>query len=82
MSLLTPIEAPPSLTERAVAELRRDILTARLAPGETVSLARSLHIRDFTTRVHHPGRHVVEIMVNGEKLARAFFNLAPLRTPR
>lgn len=39
MSLLTPIEAPPSLTERAVAELRRDILTARLAPGETVSEA-------------------------------------------
>jgi DNA-binding GntR family transcriptional regulator len=37
MSLLITIEAPPSLTERAVAELRRDILTVRLAPGETVS---------------------------------------------
>ncbi|WP_424813737.1 GntR family transcriptional regulator [Roseococcus sp. YIM B11640] len=39
MSLLTALEAPPSLTERAVAELRRDILAARLAPGETVSEA-------------------------------------------
>jgi len=39
MSLITAIDAPPSLTERAVAELRRDILTARLAPGETVSEA-------------------------------------------
>ncbi|WP_421988931.1 GntR family transcriptional regulator [Roseococcus sp.] len=37
MSLQTTLEAPPSLTERAVAELRRDILSARLAPGETVS---------------------------------------------
>ncbi|MDB5415578.1 MAG: GntR family transcriptional regulator [Rubritepida sp.] len=39
MSLITSIEVPPSLTERAVAGLRRDILTARLAPGETVSEA-------------------------------------------
>jgi DNA-binding GntR family transcriptional regulator len=37
MSLTFPIEALPSLTERAVAALRRDILTTRLAPGETVS---------------------------------------------
>ncbi|WP_206931186.1 GntR family transcriptional regulator [Roseococcus thiosulfatophilus] len=39
MSLLTPIEAPPSLTEQAVAALRRDILSTRLAPGETISEA-------------------------------------------
>jgi len=37
MSLVAPLEVPPSLTERAVAALRRDILTTRLAPGETVS---------------------------------------------
>ncbi|HEY8600894.1 MAG TPA: DNA alkylation repair protein [Thermomicrobiales bacterium] len=47
-----------------------------LAPGETVFLAREQQIRDFTTRVHHPGRHDVEIMVNGERVARAFFDLA------
>ena len=39
MSLTFPIEAPPSLTERAVLALRRDILTTRLAPGKTVSEA-------------------------------------------
>ncbi len=37
MSLLTPIEVPPSLTDQAVAALRRDILTTRLPPGETLS---------------------------------------------
>jgi len=37
MSLVIALEAPPSLTERAVTALRRDILTTRLAPGETVS---------------------------------------------
>lgn len=36
---MTPIEAPPSLTERAADLLRRDILATRLAPGETLSEA-------------------------------------------
>ncbi len=39
MSLLTPIEAPPSLTEQAVHAIRRDILTAKLAPGAALSEA-------------------------------------------
>jgi 3-methyladenine DNA glycosylase AlkC len=47
-----------------------------LLPGETIALARWLNIRDFTTRVHHPGRHDVEIIVNGERLARDFFQLS------
>jgi len=59
-----------------------------LAPGESVTLARTQQIRDFTThvhhprppptsttRVHHPARHDVEIVVNGERLARTFFAL-------
>lgn len=46
-----------------------------LAPGETVSLARSQVFRDFTTRKHHPGRHDIEILVNGESLARDSFEL-------
>jgi 3-methyladenine DNA glycosylase AlkC len=46
-----------------------------LGAGETVVLSRSQQIRDFTTRVHHPGRHEVEIMVNGERLAKDFFEL-------
>ena len=46
-----------------------------LNAGETLSLARSQVIRDFTTRLHHPGRHEVEILVNGQSLARDFFDL-------
>lgn len=39
MSQVTAFEAPPSLTERAVSALRRDILATRLAPGEVISEA-------------------------------------------
>lgn len=44
-------------------------------PKDTVTITRSQEIRDFTTRVHHAGRHEVELMVNGEILARSFFDL-------
>jgi DNA-binding GntR family transcriptional regulator len=37
MSVLLPIDVPPSLTEQAVAALRREILTTRLMPGEALS---------------------------------------------
>lgn len=47
-----------------------------LAPGEKLRLARSQQIRDFTTRTHHPGLHVVEVAINGERLAEGKFVLA------
>lgn len=47
-----------------------------LNAGESFQISREQSIRDFTTRVHYPGRHEVEIMVNGEILARGFFHLA------
>ncbi|MBR0671911.1 GntR family transcriptional regulator [Neoroseomonas soli] len=37
MSHLRPVDGPPLLTDQATGILRRDILTTRLAPGETVS---------------------------------------------
>ena len=46
-----------------------------LEAGASVSITHRQSIRNFTTRVHHAGRHVVEIAVNGEKLAKAFFDL-------
>jgi 3-methyladenine DNA glycosylase AlkC len=46
-----------------------------LPPGVSVCITRSQIIRDFTTRVHYPGRHAVEIMVNGRTLAGAAFEL-------
>lgn len=47
-----------------------------LAPGETLALAKTQVFRDLTTRTHHPGRHDVEILVNGESLARESFELS------
>lgn len=47
-----------------------------LDPGATVTIARDQQIRDFSTRVHHPGRHRVEIAVNGERLGETFFELS------
>lgn len=47
-----------------------------MAPGETMKLSRSQSIQDFTTRVHHPGKHLVEIQINGELQAKAWFNLS------
>lgn len=46
-----------------------------LAPRETVKLTRSQVIRDFTTRVHYPGRHLVEVAFNGARLASDAFVL-------
>ncbi len=46
-----------------------------LAAGESVTLAKSQRFQDFTTREHHAGRHEVELMVNGEVLARGAFDL-------
>ncbi|MDO9363906.1 MAG: DNA alkylation repair protein [Sphingopyxis sp.] len=48
-----------------------------LAGGETVSLAISQTIRDFTTRRHHPGRHEVELIINGQTVATSAFDLLP-----
>jgi 3-methyladenine DNA glycosylase AlkC len=53
-----------------------------LAGGETLELSKRQPIRDFTTRKHHPGRHRVEVSVNGERLADAAFVLAPQRADR
>ena len=46
-----------------------------LAAGESASLTRRQIIRDFTTRVHFPGRYEVVIHINGEPLARTHFDL-------
>lgn len=47
-----------------------------LAPRAAIALSRTQSIRDFTTRTHHPGRHDVDVVVNGACLGRAYFDLA------
>lgn len=49
--------------------------TFSLGAGETVDLNIRQTIRDFSTRRHHPGEHGVELIVNGQTVARAAFTL-------
>lgn len=46
-----------------------------LAPHAGAELTITRPIRNFTTRIHYPGRHVVELVVNGEVLGEAAFEL-------
>ncbi|APZ98694.1 DNA alkylation repair protein [Sphingopyxis sp. QXT-31] len=48
-----------------------------LAAGETAALSIRQTIRDFSTRRHHPGRHRIELIVNGEAMAETAFDLLP-----
>ncbi|MBC3376511.1 DNA alkylation repair protein [Pseudomonas sp. SWRI92] len=41
------------------------------------SLSRSQHIRELTTRRHYAGRHAVHLLVNGERLGSAAFEILP-----
>lgn len=51
--------------------------TFELAAGDAITLGISQTIRDFTTRRHHPGRHRVELIVNGQTMAEAAFEILP-----
>ena len=53
-----------------------------LAPGETRSLQRQHAVRPITTRSYHAGRHAVDLLINGQTVATAAFDLALLPKPR
>ncbi|WP_326544069.1 DNA alkylation repair protein [Pseudorhodoferax sp.] len=60
-------------------------LTPKVFKGWTLVLdghaARTLNkrhsMREITTRRYHPGRHLVEIQINGQRVAEAAFDLQP-----
>ena len=56
---------------RKVFKLR----TLELEGQAHVTLAKEQLIADFTTRVHYPGRHPVELLVNGLTVAQGQFDL-------
>lgn len=58
-------------TSRKVFKLR----TLALAGGAELTLEKQQTIADFTTRVHYPGRHTVELLVNGLSVAQSHFDL-------
>lgn len=47
-----------------------------LKPGETLSIKKKQSFKDFTTRKHLPGKHKLELLVNGEVMQRASFMVA------
>lgn len=49
--------------------------TLTLRPGESITLTKRQLIRDFSTRRHHPGRHELELQINGRIVARTHFRL-------
>jgi 3-methyladenine DNA glycosylase AlkC len=51
--------------------------TFELPAGDAARLSISQTIRDFSTRRHHPGRHEVELIVNGQTMATAAFEILP-----
>jgi 3-methyladenine DNA glycosylase AlkC len=46
-----------------------------LAPGQTVHVTKKQVFKDMTTRKHHPGKHSVEVMVNGKVMGSLDFVL-------
>jgi 3-methyladenine DNA glycosylase AlkC len=51
--------------------------TFELAGGDTARLGIGQAIRDFSTRRHHPGRHEIDLIVNGQTMAHGAFDLLP-----
>ncbi len=49
--------------------------TIDLAPAEQRTLTHRQVIRDFTTRKHFPGRHRIDLLLNGRLVAAADFDL-------
>ena len=48
---------------------------ASLAAGAALDLARKLNFADRTIRTHHPGRHTVALVANGQEVRIATFTL-------
>jgi hypothetical protein len=56
--------------------------TIDLAPAELRTLTHRQVVRDFTTRKHFPGRHRIDLLLNGRVVAEADFHLQPVaKTP-
>jgi 3-methyladenine DNA glycosylase AlkC len=47
----------------------------RLEPGAELAIEHQVKLADLTTRIHHPGTHRVELLMNGERLPLGAFTL-------
>jgi len=65
---------------KASGNTRPKVFKLRLvesAPGEVLEVERRHDFADLSTRRHHPGRHAIELLVNGATAARGEFTLEP-----
>jgi len=51
--------------------------SVEIAPGKTVELTKRHAIKPVTTRKYHPGKHAIEILVNGKSFGQVGFTLHP-----
>jgi 3-methyladenine DNA glycosylase AlkC len=51
-----------------------------LNPGSSITISKKQSFQNFTTRKHFPGKHKLEILVNGEVIKQATFNVANYRS--
>lgn len=49
--------------------------TLELGAGESVLVTRKPQLRNFTTRVHYAGKHELDVLINGDCLAKSSFDL-------
>lgn len=49
---------------------------ATLAPGATLHLTKKQTLKNFTTRKHYAGKHLLEVIVNGQTMAEKPFTLS------
>lgn len=61
------------LTNAKVFRLR----TLLLPPGGSERLRKRLSLAQMSTRTHHPGRHQVDLLLNGRPHALGHFDLHP-----
>ena len=53
-----------------------------LGPGEEIELSKTQLFKDFSTRKHYSGKHVMQIVVNGKPRAESAFDLVAGGTVR
>lgn len=66
------VKANGSTSERVFKGGRRT-----LAPGQEATVTRTISVAQLSTRTHHPGRHRVQVQVNGQRADAPSFRLRP-----
>lgn len=63
-------------TGKGISKKVFKIKTLSMRAGETITIAKKHPLRrNMTTRTLHPGKHTIEIQINGKKLAQKSFDL-------